>query len=143
MEDYATNAVVTNPQKEQIPVNADLTIDTLSFKLVYSDKGGSVRRETSRGASLPEDLTIRHSTVTDSATKLKSRRSVVRFDRYIALADGSIAPVSTYAVHQSPIDTEVDNAEIVAVTQRLCSLLSDEATTGLDLKEEIFANGEQ
>lgn len=124
-------------------MNDNLTIDGLTYNRIYSDKGGSLRRETSRGASLPEELTIRHSVVVDKATGRKSRRSVARNDRYLVLEDGSIGVESTWAVHQSPIDANVDNAEIVATTQRIITVLSAEATTGLDLKEEIFANGEQ
>lgn len=121
----------------------NLTIDTLTFELEYRSPNGSSRRETSRGASLPEVLTIRHSEVIDSATKLPSRRSVIRADRHILLSNGAIAPVSTWVVHQSPVDAEVDNAEIVAVTQRVLTVLSAEATTGLDLKEEVFAKRQQ
>lgn len=120
----------------------NLTIDSLSFNLIYSDKNdGSLRRETSRGASLPEELTIRHTNVTVDG--VRSRRSVVRNDRYVAMADGTIRPVSTWTVHQSPIDTEVDATEIAAATQRILSVLSAEATTGLNLDGAIFANGEQ
>lgn len=124
-------------------MDKDLTLDSLSFIGTSFEETGSVRKEVSRGASLPEILTIRHSTVVDSASKRKSRRSVVRVDRHLAMTDGEILPVATWVVHQSPIDAAVTSAEIVATAQRITSLLSDEATSGLDLKEEIFAGGQQ
>lgn len=122
----------------------DLTIDTLSFKLRFSDKdAGSERRETSRGANLPEILTIKHSEVVDSSTKLKSTRSVVRLDRHMELeAESKVAPVSAYIVVQRPNSASVTSADILAVVQRLVTILQED-DTGLDLMDEIFVNLEQ
>lgn len=122
-------------------MNADLTIDTLSFKLAYNDKdGGSVRREVSRGPNLPEILTVKHSDVIDSATKLPSSRDLLREDYYVALSSGVIAPVSAYVVVQAPKDSNVTSAVLLAALQRIISVLSTEATTGLNLKSEIFVS---
>jgi hypothetical protein len=124
-------------------MNADLTIDTLSFKQVYSDEKGSLRRETSRGVNLPEELKIAHQSITDSATKLPSKRSMARFDRYVELTEsGLTAPVSAYIVVQRPNDANVESADILAVVQRLVTLLQED-DSGLDLMDEIFVNGEQ
>lgn len=123
-------------------MNADLTIDTLVFKTLYSDEAGSVRREVARGVNLPTELKIAHSDYTDSATKLPGKRSVARFDRYIELSTGTIAPVSAYVVVTHPTDADVTSTDITAVTQHLISLMQED-DTGLDLMDEIFVNKEQ
>lgn len=123
-------------------MNNDLTISTLSFKLGFSDKAGSERRETSRGINLPEVMSIRHAPYTDSATKLPGIRSVLRFDRHLELSTGVIAPVSAYLVVAVPNDTGVTSADVVDVVKRIASTISS-YDTGLSLDEEIFVNKEQ
>lgn len=121
----------------------DLTIDTLSFKLVYSDKTGSLRREISRGVNLPTELKIAHQDFTDSATKLPGKRSVVRFDRYVATSEaGKTAPVSAYVVVAAPTDSAITSADILAVAQHLVSFLQED-DSGLDLMDEAFVAKEQ
>lgn len=123
-------------------MNANLTIDTLTFNEIYSDKTGSLRREVSRGPSLPTELKVAHTDIVDSATKLPGKRSVARFDRYVALSSGAIAPVSAYVVVAHPTDSAVLGADILAVVQHLISLLQED-DSGLDLMDEIFVNKEQ
>jgi hypothetical protein len=123
-------------------MNANLTIDTLSFNQVYSDQAGSLRREVSRGVNLPTELKIAHTDYTDSSTKLKGTRSLVRFDRKVELSTGVIAPVSAYVVVTRPTDADVTSTDILAVVQHLISLLQED-DTGLDLMDEVFVNGEQ
>jgi len=123
-------------------MNANLTIDTLSFNQVYSDQAGSLRREVSRGVNLPTELKIAHTEYTDSSTKLKGTRSLARFDRKVELSTGVIAPVSAYVVVTRPTDADVTSTDILAVVQHLISLLQED-DTGLDLMDEIFVNGEQ
>jgi hypothetical protein len=121
-------------------MNNDLTIDTLTFALQYSDKSdGSVRREVSRGVNLPTELKIAHSTYVDSATKLPGKRGVARFDRYIELSTGNVAPVSAYIVVTHPNDADVTSTDILAVINHLVCLLQED-DTGLDLMDEIFVN---
>jgi hypothetical protein len=121
----------------------DLTIDTLAFKLVYSDKNGSERRETSRGANLPTVMSIGHQPYVDSATKLPGTRSVMRFDRYLNVdGEGTIAPQSAYIVVAGPNSTGVTNADILAVVQHLISALQED-DSGLDLMDEFAVNREQ
>lgn len=126
-------------------MNADLTIDTLSFKTIYSDKSGSLRRENSRGASLVTELKIATQPYVDSATKLPGTRTVVRFDRFVALSDGRIAAgVSAYTVVTSLKDALVTATDINAVTGHLINMLGIAANTnGLGLNDEVFVNGEQ
>lgn len=123
-------------------MNADLTINTLSFKQSYSDKTGSLRREVSRGVNLPTELKIAHADYVDSATKLPGRRSVVRFDRYVEMTDGKTAPVSAYIVVTRPTDTAVQSTDITSAVDLLIGLLQED-DTGLDLMDEIFVNEEQ
>lgn len=125
-------------------MNGDLTISTLSFKQVYSDKGESLRRETSRGANVPTELKVAHADYVDSKTKVSGKRHLVRFDRYVQLSTGAIAPVSAYAVVTVPNDSAVTTADITAVTQHLNNVLfASTQTSGLDLADEIFVNQEQ
>lgn len=123
-------------------MNANLTIDTLSFNEVYSDKTGSLRRETSRGVNLPTELKIAHQDYVDSATKLPGKRSLARFDRAVELTDGRSAPVSAYIVVTHPSDAAIEGSDILAVVQHLISLLQED-DSGLDLMDEIFVNKEQ
>jgi hypothetical protein len=121
----------------------DLTIDTLSFKLRFSDKkDGSERRETSRGVTLPTVMTIRHQDIIDSATKLPCTRSVLRFDRYVLADNGQIVPVTSYRVTQVPKVAGVESADVLAVVQH-CNTVEQEDDSGLDLMEEIYVNLEQ
>lgn len=121
----------------------NLTISTLTFNLAYSDKAaGSERRETSRGVNLPEVMTVRHQEYTDSATKLKGVRSVLRFDRHLALTDGRIAPVSAYLVVTAPSDPNVASSDVLAVVERIVNTIQED-DTGLDLADEIFVSRQQ
>lgn len=125
-------------------MNADITVSTLSFKLIYSDKTGSLRRETSRGANLPTEIVIKHSDIIDSATKLPGRRTLVRVDYYMTMTDGVIRPVSLYVVLQIPNDPLVTQAIISSVEAMLVNLLHGTSnTSGLALEDEILSNKEQ
>lgn len=126
-------------------MNADLTIDTLSFKTVYSDKSGSLRREVSRGANLPTELKVATQDYVDSATKVPGTRTVVRFDRHVALSDGRIAPgVSAYTVVSVLKDAEITATDINAATGHLINMLGVASNTnGLGLNDEVFVNKEQ
>lgn len=125
-------------------MNANLTIDTLTFNQVYSDKTESLRREVSRGVNLPTEMRISHQEYTDSKTKVKGVRHLVRFDRHVSFSSGVVAPVSAYAVVAVPGDTGVTSADVLAVVQHLNnSLFASTQTAGLDLKDEVFVNQEQ
>lgn len=123
-------------------MNADLTLSTLTFALSYSDKTGSLRREVSRGPSLPEELSIKHQAYVDSATKLPGTRSVVRIDRHVALTDGRVAPVSAYLVVTVPNDAAVVSADVLAAVERIAQIIQED-DTGLDLADEIFVGRQQ
>lgn len=122
----------------------DITVSTLSFKLIYSDKTGSLRRETSRGASLPTEILIKHQDYVDSVSKLPGKRTLVRIDYYMTMTDGVIRPLSYYSVLARPEDPLVTQAIITAVEAMLTNLLhSATNTSGLDLQDDILANREQ
>lgn len=124
-------------------MNADLTIDTLTFKQAFSDKDGSERRESSRGANLPTVMSVKHQDYVDSATKLPGKRSLLRFDRYLDVdGEGLIAPVSAYVVVTAPSQVGVTSSDILAVVQHLITVLQED-DSGLDLMDEIFVNREQ
>lgn len=122
-------------------MNADLTINTLSFTQRFSDKqNGSERREISRGVNLPEVMTVKHQDYVDSKTKVPGTRSVLRFDRYVLGADGKILPVSAYLVVAAPIDTNITTTDIQAVVTRVASVVNatSAVANGLGLSDEIF-----
>jgi len=124
-------------------MNNNLTVKTLSFNLVYSDKGGSLRRETSRGASLPTELTIRHQDYIDSQTKKPGRRSVLRFDRTVAGTDGKPVVCSAYLVVAVPTDPIISSTDILAGIAQIAEMVKLDGTTHLDLDDDIFVNLEQ
>jgi predicted membrane-bound spermidine synthase len=126
-------------------MDSNLTVNTLAFNLVYSDRvDGSLRREISRGASLPTELLIKHQNYVDSKTKVAGKRSVLRIDYYMALTGGVIAPVSMYTVLAAPTDALVTAGITNAMSAMLVNVVHGTTNTnGLDLKDEIFANKEQ
>lgn len=122
----------------------NLTVSTLTFNLVYSDKTGSLRRETSRGATLPTEILIKHQEYVDSGTKQPGVRTLVRVDYYMTMTDGIIRPVSLYAVLARPNDPLVTSTIINSIEAMMVNLLHGTSnTSGLDLREEILTNREQ
>lgn len=121
----------------------NLTIDTKVFNMGYSDKTGSLRRETSRGSNLPELMQVKHQSYTDSVTKRPGNQSVLIFEYTKALADGTIAVVARASLKvQSLTDSNVGTAEIQAVLSRIIGTIQED-DSGLDLGDEIFVNREQ
>jgi hypothetical protein len=124
-------------------MNADLTISTLSFTQQYSDKTGSMRREISRGVSLPETMQIKHQSYVDSASKRAGRQSALIFEYNKATTDGEILPVVRGTLKlQVLTDPAVGSTEILAVLERIISTIQED-DTGLDLGDNIFVNQEQ
>lgn len=124
-------------------MNTDLTISTLTFTGAYSDKSGSLRREISRGPSLPETMQIKHQGYTDTVTKRPGNQSVLIFEYTKALADGTIAVVARASLKvQSLVDTNVGSTEILAVLERVIGTIQED-DSGLDLGDNIFVNREQ
>jgi hypothetical protein len=125
-------------------MNNDITVSGLAYKLIYSDKSGSVRREIARGATLPTELSIKHQEYVDSATKKAGVRTLVRFDHHMVMTDGKIEPVSLYCVLARPNDALVTAAIITALEAQMVNLLHGTTnTSGLDLEGEILSSREQ
>jgi len=125
-------------------MNASLTLNALTFDLSKSGDAGSERRDISRGVNLPEILTIRHSEYIDARTKVPGIRSNVLIDRYVALADGRIAPVRLSLTVAVLSDSNVGSADVTAVTTRLVNLIHGTTnTSGLELASAIFVSKQQ
>lgn len=121
----------------------NLTISTLTFTQQYSDKTGSLRREVSRGLSLPETMQVKHQEYTDSVTKRRGTQSALIFEYVKALSDGTIAVVARATLKvQLLIDPAVGATESLAVRERIISTIQED-DSGLDLGVEIFDNKEQ
>lgn len=121
----------------------NLTVSTLAFNMQYSDKTGSVRREVSRGANLPEVMMIKHQSYKDSLTGRPGTQSALIFEYHKALADGTIVPVARATLKvQSLVDANVTSAERLAVIERIVHTIQED-DSGLDLDDEIFVNLEQ
>jgi len=125
-------------------MNADITVSGLAFKLIYSDKDGSLRREISRGASLPTEILIQHRDYTDTRTKVLSKSTTVRIDYHMVMTDGVVRPVSLQTVLRRPDDVLVTAGIITAIEAMLVNLLHGTSnTSGLDLEGEILSVREQ
>jgi hypothetical protein len=125
-------------------MNADITVSTLSFKTIYSDQSGSLRRETSRGASLPTEILIKHQDYIDSRTKVPGKSTLVAVDYYMTMTDGVIRPVRLQTVLRRPEDPLVTQAIISSIEAMLVNLLHGTTNTnGLGLEDEILSNREQ
>jgi hypothetical protein len=131
-------------KKHPKSMNADLTLNSLSFKQVSNSETGSIRRESSRGVNLPEVLTIRHQSYTDNGTKVPGVRTNVRFERFVAITSGQIVPVVASLTVAVPLDTAILSADVTAVIDRMVNLLHGTTnTSGLELRDEILVNKEQ
>jgi len=125
-------------------MNASLTLNTLTFDQSKSGDAGSERREVSRGVNLPEILIIRHQDYVDSGTKVPGVRSNVRIERYVAMADGRIVPVTLSLSVAVPSDSNIVSADVTAVTDRLVNLIHGTTnTSGLGLSASIFVSKQQ
>jgi hypothetical protein len=120
-----------------------LTLSTLVFNMLYSDKTGSARQEVSRGVNIPTKLLVRHQDVVDSATKLPATRSSVRFEYHMALTGGAIAPAVTATLTVQSLKDPLVTGAIVDSTVELVAQLIQEDDSGLDLATEIFVEKQQ
>jgi len=79
-------------------MTSDITVKGKAYALVYSDKAGSLRRSTTDGATLPHTIRIAHTDAVDSATKIATRRSLLRVD---------MTHLDTGGVNPSPLPVSV------------------------------------
>jgi hypothetical protein len=124
----------------------NLTIDALTFAMAFNGPTGSKRINASRGANLPDVLTVRRQPYVDSQTKLAGIRTAVVLERHLALTQnaGIIAPLRIQVVVAGPTDTGIASSDYDAVVNQMFNLLCGTTNTnGLDLKNEIFVGGQQ
>lgn len=123
----------------------DLTIDSLTFANVgLSGPNGSERREVSRGVNLPEILRIRHTDYIDSKTKLPGVRSQVSFERYLALSDGRIAPLTGTVTFLIPADPNITSADVIEVARdRIAMFFKHDGTGFLNLSSDVLVSKQQ
>jgi hypothetical protein len=117
----------------------NLTISSLDFNSVFSDKDGSLRREVSRGGSAPTDMTIKSQPYVDTETKGPGKRTVLRFDYITPGTDGQPIKGSAYLVVARPLDAAFTDSMVTNLLAYLVSVL----TSPLALGDEIFIAGEQ
>lgn len=130
-------------------MNNDITLNANEFKLAYSDKTGSLRRNTALGANLPRELRISHQQTVESKAKLSTRRTLIRFDRTVPDAEGKplSVPVSVYLVAVVPVlgETSAVAAAITDGTVAIRQLISPTGAdaNALNLATNILVNQEQ
>lgn len=124
-------------------MNNDLTINGRSFTSRYSDKDtGSVRADSSRGATLPTTLTIKHKKVKEGSDTIQ--RSMLRIDRVVDLGTSGLKTVSAYCVVTYPANAVVNNADITAALADVTKCLNASSVdSGLGLITPVFLNQEQ
>jgi hypothetical protein len=119
-------------------MNAQLTLSTDKvFDLQYSTEAGSLRREISRGINLPQELRIKHRTVTDTKTGLKSQQDLMQFDRIMLLSSGLYAPVRVKLTVESPVDSGVASADVLATVEFVAQMIQED-DGGVNLADDMF-----
>lgn len=124
----------------------NITLGGLSFVNVSNDADKSVFRETSRGATLPTEIIIRHSAITESRTKRPAHQAAVTVNRYDALTDGTIAIVeSTTMTSRVLQDPSVSDAEILQGVELLVALMTGTSAdaAALNKRSAIFVTHDQ
>lgn len=123
-------------------MNSNLTISGRTFNLAYADKNGSERRNTARGTSLPDVMTIKHQQ-TKEADGVTRTRSLLKFDRYVTLSTGEIRSVTGQMQVIAPVDANVTLTDIMAVTNDMLNVTNNNpAVNGLDQAAAVFSNKE-
>lgn len=130
-------------------MNADITLCGKVYKLVYSDKAGSLRRSITDGAALPHTMKIAHTETINSRSKIPTMRSLCRLDmthKDTAGVNPSPQPVSVQLVVEKGLGVFAPTiTDVELVVDSLIALLSTTAANAeaLDQTDEIFANLEQ
>jgi len=130
-------------------MNANITLKSKVYNQVYADKGGSLRRSITDGATLPHELRIAHSDGVDSKSKLAIKRSLFRIDMTHLDTGGinpSPIPVTCYMVVQHGVGTfQPSTTAIELAVDSVCQALVSTAADGsaLDLADDVFAAKEQ
>jgi len=126
-------------------MNDNLTMNGVTFALSFKDQAGSERRDASRGVNLPCVMSVKNQPYTDSKTKVKGQRTVLRFDRYKVASTGTIVPVSAYLVTTIPEDgliVDEDVNDVLAHIRGCLNAPTDVTNPGLNLATSLFINKE-
>lgn len=123
-------------------IGTSLALKGLTFVKVDNNEGvGTLYREISRGVSVPTELRIRHRPYTDNRTKRPGWESTITVNRWEALADGTIAIVtSSSKTTRSITDTNVSDADILSnvdIMDQLCNGTAADAGA-LNKRSDIF-----
>jgi len=124
-----------------------VSLNNIVLNQIYSDKkDGSLYRNTASGASTPREITVKHSVVTDKANAVSIRRSVIRYDKYVALTNGKIMPVSCYVVASLPLDANV-TTDVIRDVAKVTLLAHGDDIAQHDgfsrIGDSVFVNAEQ
>jgi hypothetical protein len=130
-------------------MNANITLNALTYTQRFSDKEGSERRNDSLGANLPRVLSIAHTESNEGRSKTPSRRTLVRHDQFVPDGDGNPlpVPVSVYLVAVVPSTGDATAVGVaisdgtIAIRQLLSGTGADAAA--LNLATAILSNQEQ
>ncbi len=104
-------------------MNADLTFNTIVFKKSFDNEDKSLRRSTTRGINIPDDMTISSQDFTDSATKQPGRRYTARIDRVNIDGNGNPYKTSAYFVIQVP--TAAASGDVTDVVTTFKAVVAD------------------
>lgn len=124
-------------------MNANLTLNGLTFTQNYNSETGSRRTEVSRGPNLPEILEIKH---TGTLTELKRAaiKTTVSLKAYEVMSDGKIDVLPMYFTCVRPLDVNITSAKVTDRAARLVNLIHGATNTdGLGLAANIFVTNEQ
>lgn len=116
------------------------TLSTLTFVHGYTDAAESLRKETSRGVNLPEELRIKSQVVASKSLGIDVRETAVILQAFYTCSDGVIRPVTGTLKLAVPIDADISSAEALAPITRLNALI-DPTSPNLDAATDIFISG--
>lgn len=98
--------------KHKTTMTADLTFNTIVFKKLFDEKGGSTRQSIARGVNTPDNLLIKGQDYIDSTTKVAGKRYTGRIDRTDLDANNQKIVTSMYfvlAIPSTATQAQVDN----------------------------------
>jgi hypothetical protein len=104
-------------------MNADLTFNTIVFKKLFDEKGGSERQSTARAINTPDKLTIKSQEYIDSVTKVAGTRYTMRIDRYDI--DSNLVQIITSAYFVIAVPVTASQAQLDNVVATFKAAVAD------------------
>jgi len=120
-------------------MNVTVTYNAIAFVKQFDDAVGSTRQSIARGINTPDILTIKHSTFTDSGTKVGVTRHMVRFDQVNVDGEDTLFKNDVYLVLD--ISDKASTAQIAALLATFRAAVAN-VTAGDDILAAI-QNGER